>query len=281
MENAYTVSVDWLNQNLEQKGLKIVEAPWKADRYNRAHIKKARGLPCHSYLKAEDAQSNRLAYVFDEASFMEMLANLGINSYDEVVVYDDFHGLFAGRFWWVCSYYGFSRVRILDGGWHAWLEKGLPMEIACPEYPVWTDFTPVLNEEMHLTCDELKHGVAENSVTVWDTRRPEEYHGTEETNNARKGHIPGAINIEWKELLEPESYPGGPRYFKPLEEMEKVLTRSGFKKSDNVVTHCQASIRGAFGSLILEMLNYPNHKLYDAAMAEWANRDDTPLVIQV
>ena len=279
MNNHFLVSAEWLNDNIDNESLKIVEAPWKPESYNRAHIKNARCLCCHSYLKSEDTDGNRSAHVCDATEFKTLLANMGINAGDEVVVYDDFHGLFSSRFWWVCTYYGFTNVKVLNGGWHSWAEKSYPISIEFPQYTSSTNFTPKTNDHMLIRLDELKDRVSSDSISVWDTRRPEEFNGTEETNNKRKGHIPNARNIEWKNMLQEEKYEGGPRYFKSNDEMEQVLIDAGLNKEKEIVTHCQASIRGAVGSFILETLGYPKHRLYDAAMAEWSNLDDTPLEI--
>ncbi|MCG8526075.1 MAG: sulfurtransferase [Opitutales bacterium] len=277
MNNKFLVSAEWLNNHSGRKNLKIVETPWKEDRYQRAHIKGARLLPWHSYLKAFDESGNRLPHVLSPEDFVHVLSKLGINAEDEVVAYDDFHGLFASRFWWVSRYYGFNNVKILNGGWHAWVANAFPVAIESAEHAEGSDFRPRATQEMNMNLDELKATFQSDKIQVWDTRRSGEYDGTEETSNRRNGHIPGAINLEWKELLEKETHPGSPRFLKPLEEIESMLKKIGITKEKTIVTHCQASIRAAFGSLVLEMLNYPNHRMYDAAMAEWANRYDTPL----
>lgn len=275
--NPYTVDVDWLREKLEADNLKIIEAPWREDRYHRAHIQGALCLPCHSYLKAEDAQGNRLPHVFDADTFRDILDSIGIQKTDTIVFYDDYHGLFAARCWWVFHYYGFDQIKILDGGWHAWFEKKYPLSMIADEITPGTNFVPTVRGDRNIHIQDLISDVEAGRVKIWDTRRPEEYNGTEETSNRRCGHIPGAINLEWTTLLEPEQYPTGPRYLKSLKEMERILTEAGLHRTDTIITHCQASIRGAFGSLVLDMLQYPKHRLYDAAMAEWANHDHTPL----
>jgi thiosulfate/3-mercaptopyruvate sulfurtransferase len=277
MDNAHLAHRDWLMDNLARPGLKIIETPWKDDHFNRAHIKNARCLPWHCYLKANDAEGNRQTQVMDATDFQSMMAKLGINSTDEVVAYDDYHGLFASRFWWVCRYYGFQRVRILDGGWHGWIEKGLPVEVAASDHAEGSDIEPRENSSMRISMDDLRTAAEAGSVTIWDTRRAGEYDGTEKTSNKRRGHIPGAIHLEWLSLLQEEAYPGGPRFMRPMEEIGAMLASAGLDKGKPIVTHCQASIRATVATLVLEMLGYDGHMVYDEAMAEWANRDDTPL----
>lgn len=278
MEHTHLVTRDQLKDNLERQDLKIVEAPWKEEGYRRAHIKHARCLPWHPYLKANDAEGNRQTHVMDTADFQSMMAKLGIQSNDEVVVYDDYNGLFAARFWWVCAYHGFHRVRLLDGGWHGWIEKGYPVEIAAPDIDEGTDVEPQVNPAMRISMENLRAAAEEGTVTIWDTRRAGEYDGTEKTANKRRGHIPGAVHLEWLELLHEEAYPGGPRFMKPLEEIAAMLAAAGIGQDKPVVTHCQASIRATVATLVLEMLGFSGHMVYDEAMAEWANREDTPLV---
>lgn len=50
----------------------------------------------------------------------------GLNDGDAVVVYDDWNGQAAAR-WWLLRAAGVSNVRILDGGWAAWQRSGGPV----------------------------------------------------------------------------------------------------------------------------------------------------------
>ena len=279
MDNEYLVSPEYVKEQLGNKRVRIIEAPWKCDGYGRAHIPGAICLPVDSYLKEETAEGELTWHVFDAAGFQKLAALLGMCRDEEIIVYDDYHGLFATRFWWVCHYFGFDGVRVMNGGWHAWLELGYPVSAVPVTVNEGKHLEIEVREEAIIRMDDLKALVGSDELQVWDARRPEEYCGTEETTNRRLGHVPGAINLLWTDLLTEEAYEGGPRYIESIEKIQEQLDRAGFKKDRQIVTHCQAAIRGAFASFVLAMLGYPNHRLYDGSMAEWANHEDTPLEI--
>ena len=273
----YVVSPAWLAGHLDDPQVKIIETPWKRDGYDRAHIEGARCLPWHPYLKAEE-DGNRSLHVLGEAEFVDLMQSLGIRKGDDVIAYDEFHNLFSTRFWWVCRLYGFDNVRVLDGGWQRWVELGLPVSIRVPEIEESTGFPVEARRDYLIRLDELEAFLGREDLQIWDTRRTTEYNGSEQTSNRRRGHLPGAVNLEWKLVLEEEAYPGGSRVLRSPAKIEQMLQRLGLEKDKLTVTHCQAGIRAAFGSFVLEMLGYSRVRCYDASMAEWANLDHTELV---
>jgi thiosulfate/3-mercaptopyruvate sulfurtransferase len=87
-------------------------------------------------------------------------------------------------------------------------------------------------------------------------------------------HLPGATNIEWNLLLENSQGPEGVRKFRTAEDIEAILSSAGLGSWNEIVAHCQAAVRA---TLMVELIGYPNVGVYDCSMAEWANRDGTPL----
>ncbi len=130
--------------------------------------------------------------------------------------------------------------------------------------------------ERALTVDELKAALASDEVpTLWDARALAEWDGTDIHGNARPGHVPGARNLEWRRLMQ-----GPPaRRFRPLDEIRADLEAAGIDVGADTVTYCQAGIRGAFAHFVLAMLGNERVRTYDGSMGEWANRQDTPLVL--
>lgn len=271
------VDAAWLKEHGNDSGLRIIEAPWKPEGYSRAHIDGALCLPWHSYLKGVLENGERSFEVISEKEFRSIVDQLGLRQEDHIVVYDEYHGLFATRFWWVFNYYGFSNVSVLNGGWQEWLERGYPISSKIESVAPGSDIEVCVDPDRIVYLEELLVRVGTGDVQVWDARRKAEYDGEEETSNRRDGHIPGAINLDWTDLLKEAGYEGGPRRFKSVENIEALCAAKGLQKEMTIVSHCQASIRGAFASFILEYIGYGKNRLYDGAMAEWANLDHTPL----
>jgi thiosulfate/3-mercaptopyruvate sulfurtransferase len=69
-------------------------------------------------------------------------------------------------------------------------------------------------------------------VVVWDVRSDGEYNGTASRGNQRVGHIPGAVHLEWFNVMDRETH-----RFKPAEEIRRVLTEYGITPEKRVYTY--------------------------------------------
>jgi thiosulfate/3-mercaptopyruvate sulfurtransferase len=68
--------------------------------------------------------------------------------------------------------------------------------------------------------------------------------------------------------------------FKPAAELQAILTGEGLSPTNETIIHCQAGVRTTVGFFVLSLLGWDRVCAYDASMAEWANRDDTALVVE-
>ncbi len=68
--------------------------------------------------------------------------------------------------------------------------------------------------------------------------------------------------------------------FKVASELRALLTEAGLSPENEIIVHCQAGVRMAVGTFVLTLLGWNQVRSYDASMAEWANRDDTPLTVE-
>ncbi|MBM3140526.1 MAG: sulfurtransferase [Chloroflexi bacterium] len=268
-ESELLVSTEWLEGRLERPDFVLIDCG-EAVAYRRAHIAGAAGLP-HPYLKG--AGESRL--VMPPAEFEALARSLGISNDTPVILYDDNASLHAARVWWVFRLYGHHDVRVVDGGFNAWIEEGRPVASAPARRAAGT-FTAKVDPSVLITVDELRAAVDGGSApSIWDTRAPDEWDGSNSRGNRRVGRVPGSRHLEWRELME-----GPPaRRFRPLPEIRATLQQAGIDPDAETVTYCQAGIRGAFGHFVLTLLGNDRVRNYDGSMGEWANRDDTPLTL--
>jgi len=272
------VSPQWLDENKENDKLLIVDCPWEYYSYTRAHIPGAVCRPGHPYIKELDEKGGQTVLVANEAEFQKLLSDLGIGADSTVVVYDDWGSLFATRLWWVLSYYGFNNVKLLDGGWQNWVASGFPVSFAASKPKEITNPVSLrANPDVIITIDELLEKYEDPAWQVLDVRSDDEYQGRAAHGNKRTGHVPGALHLEWNQLLENSKDGEAVRKFKSAEEIEALLRAAGVGGSKNMVTYCQAAVRATFTAFALELMGHNPAKVYDGSMAEWANRDDTPL----
>ena len=264
------VSTEWLASQLGriEAGEVVLVDAGEAVAYRRAHIPGAVGVP-HPYLKAAGSP-----LVMPPEEFEALARSWGVSDDTPVLVYDDNASLHATRVWWVFRRYGHANVRVVNGGFNAWLDEGRPLTSQAPR-PAPGSFTASDEAACVVLADDLKREVEAGSAgAIWDTRSPEEW--TEQTSsrrNKRAGHVPGAPPLEWRELLQ-----GPPaRRFRAPEELRSMLEARGIDPAAQTVTYCQGGIRAAFGAFVLALLGNDSARVYDGSMAEWANREDTPL----
>lgn len=271
------VSPQWLHNNLDNPDIRVIENAWEQNAYTRAHIAGAVPVPCHPHLKHFDPQGNKTPHLLDEADFRKLCHALGMRRGRHYVIYDDWHGLFSARFWWVCRYYGFDNVSVLNGGWQSWLAKGRPVSCTIQNPREGTDIEPLAHPEILIGGDKLIRRLAEPDIQLWDTRRASEFDGSEKSDNLRQGHIPGACNLSWTDLLTEPARPGEARFFRSMDALETMVIRLGLDRERTIVPYCQNGIRAAFGLFVLHLLGFKQLRLYDGSLFEWADQEDTPL----
>jgi len=272
------VGTPWLQDNLSNPNIEVLENAWIKDAYSKAHIDGAFCVPGHPYLKSIDSAGERTNHVMQTDEFTELCEQLGLCQNKHYIVYDDYYGLFAARFWYVCRHFGLNNISILNGSWRGWLAEGgrVASLISLPEPK--SDILPKPDTLHMVGLNELLSIYDSPDTQLWDTRRIGEFNGEEETANRRKGHIPGALNLVWTDLLTESTYEGGARYLKPITELRQIIGDLGLCTEKTIITYCQSGNRAAFCNFVLELLGFPQHRLYDASMSEWANHAETPLV---
>jgi len=267
INSSMLVTTDWLASQLESLDFVLIDAG-EADAYRRAHIPGAVGVP-HPYLKGRGSD-----LVMDASDFEKLAQRWGVSNDTPVVIYDDNASLHAARVWWVFQYFGHSNVKVVDGGFNAWLDEGRPITSKSPR-PELGSFSASVQSEQVCLIEELKDRVNSGGApAIWDTRSDAEWEGTETRGNDRSGRVPGAIHLEWRHLMQ-----GPPaRRFKPLEEIRLALVDAGLDPEGETVTYCQSGIRGAFGHFILALLGNKSVRNYDGSMSEWTGDPSAPLV---
>ena len=277
MRTKALTSPQWLHDNLDDPAVQVIDNSWEQNAYSRAHITGAIPLPCHPHLKHFDSARNKTSRLLNPDEFRQLCEDLGLKRDCHYVLYDDWHGLFSARFWWVCRYYGFDNLSILNGGWQGWLAQGRPVSSRIETPESGTDIEPAAHPELLVEQAELLNIFSAPSVQLWDTRRAAEFRGEEETGNLRPGHIPGACNLSWTDLLTEAPHPGAARFFKPQDELRQTISDLGLQHNKIIIPYCQNGIRAAFGLFVLHLLGFEQLRLYDGSMFEWANCEETPL----
>ena len=195
---------------------------------------------------------------------------LGINADSHMVIYDDEGGGWAGRFAWTLDLLGYQNWSYLNGGIVAWIREGFGTESQANQSTASNSSVSIANPKVLVSADEIISQLGNSDFAVWDARSPGEYSGNM-VRSARGGHIPGAINIEWTELMDQQ------RNLRIREDAEAILSNLGLGKDKVIATHCQSHHRSGFTYMVARILGYKNISAYDGSWAEWGSLDHTPI----
>ena len=97
-----------------------------------------------------------------------------------------------------------------------------------------------------------------------DAREKDEFEGADKDKRS-KGHLPGAVWMNYKEVLEPAGD------YKTREAILETASKFGITPEQKIIVYCQTGIKAAtlyYG--LHEIAGFTNVKLYAGAYSEWA-----------
>lgn len=259
------IEAEALQALLGREKLLIVDLSSEAS-FLQGHVPGAVHLPFQALMSGQPPAPGRLP---NDDRLQEIGAYLGLADDVHVIAYDDEGGGWAGRFIWTLDVLGHSNYSYLNGGIHAW--RGLNLvEESGSATPASAEYTlPSLNRSVIAEIDDIIPQLSNDNFVVWDARSPAEYSG-EKAISARGGHIPGAINCDWVNLMDRD------RDLRIRLDAEQFLAKLGINKSQQIVTHCQSHHRSGLTYLVGKSLGF-DIRAYHGSWGEWGNNPDTPI----
>lgn len=208
----------------------------------------------------------------DHERFAAAAGALGIGDGATVVVYDQHDGFWATRFWWHLRYEGFDQVTVLDGGLPAWKAAGFEVTDVVPE-PTPRTFTGTRRPGLIRSTDEVAANLDDEGTVLVNVLDEATYRGEVDTY-ARRGHIPGSINLPVFTLRDPAS-----GALRPVEELRAEFESAGLLDTDmRVVTYCGGGIAATGVAHALALAGRDDVAIYDGSMTAWAGNPELPLV---
>ena len=270
------VSTDWLGAHLADPDLRVIDASWhmptsarKGDaEYREAHIP---GTVFFNIDEIADKSIDLPHMLPKSADFARAMGELGLGDGMKFVIYDSL-GLFAAaRVWWTLRAYGAKDVFILEGGLPKWTREGRPLE-AGEAKPKPAIFTPKLDPTQVAGVAEVRAALANPGVQVVDARPADRFEGRspEPRPGLKSGHMPGALNLPFGEVLEHGQ-------LKPKEALVATLAAHGVDLSKPALTTCGSGVSAAIIALAIEEAGGSIAGLYDGSWSEWGGRDDCPV----
>jgi thiosulfate/3-mercaptopyruvate sulfurtransferase len=233
--------------------------------YSRGHLPGAVHVAPKELMSGQPVVVGKLPTV---TQLQQLFSRLGLSDDKHLVVYDDEGGGWAGRFIWILDVIGHRRHSYLNGGLHAWVAEGLLLETTVNQ-PVATDYTVTIDKSPIAEIDDILPHLDDPTLVIWDARSPAEYDG-DKVFAAKGGHIPGAINCEWTQLMDSQ------RQLRIRADAAEFLAKQGITSGKNIITHCQSHHRSGFTYLVGKVLGL-SIRGYHGSWSEWGNHPDTPV----
>ena len=198
------------------------------------------------------------------------LGAAGLTRDADIVLYDDTTASWgsAGRFFWMLEYLGNTHVRILNGGWDKWIADGLPTETTVNTLPV-TEFDASVNAGSLAEKEDIVAKLDNADFILVDTRTDEEFIGWQLYNEARGGHITGAVHLPYEWLYNSD------KSILSYADLKSLFDERGITADKEVVGYCTAGIRSGFLYFLGRLMGFPRVANYDASIWDWAAADET------
>lgn len=263
--------------NLPKENLVIVDAgsgKTAYENYLRKHLDQALYVDLDEDLSEvpENTKNGGRHPLPSPQKFAEVLQKLGIDADSHVVIYDDKNASnAAARFWWMLKSAGIEKVQVLDGGLQKAEKEGFPVnaDSVKPKNVKKLELTSWILPVVDLNFVEIN---SENpAFLVIDVREKDRYDGKTEPIDQIAGHIPGAVNVHFKENLNDDGT------FKNPEILHKKYSQI-FKNipSKNIAIHCGSGVTACHTLLALDYAGFEIPNLYVGSWSEWS-RNDKPV----
>jgi thiosulfate/3-mercaptopyruvate sulfurtransferase len=259
IEDVVVLDVRW--------ALTTANTPAGREDYDRGHVPGAFFVDLDTELAAPAGEGGRHPLP-DPAVVQALLRRAGITEHSRVVAYDGRESYAAARAWWVLRWLGIDDVRVLDGGWDAWLAAGLPVSTDVPadrhgDVVVHPGRLPTLDADG--AADLARDGL------LLDARALERYAGETEPIDPVAGHVPGAVNSPTTEWVTTDG-----TFRRDLAEHWAQVLGDVDPGDSPVGVYCGSGVTAAHHVLALAELGV-HAVLYPGSWSEWIRDPSRPV----
>ena len=267
------VDTQWVQDHLEDPGVKIVEVDENPALYAEAHIPGAIGFDWRN-----DLQDQVKRDFLGPEDFGRLFGEHGISDDDTIVLYGDRNNWFAAYTYWYLKYYGHDKVLLMNGPREKWIAEGRPTSTEVPSPEPATFTAKPGDDAIRAKRDEVLAAL-ESDTKLVDVRSPQEYSGEviamagyEQEGAQRGGHIPGAASVPWAQAVREDGT------FKSADELRELYGAKGVTEDADVIAYCRIGERSAHTWFVLhELLGNQRVKNYDGSWTEWGNLVNVPI----
>lgn len=268
------VTTEWLEKNLSDPKLRIVEVSVDPGVFERGHIAGAQNVVWHTDLV--DTVKRDIA---SQEKFQELVRKLGIEKDSNVVLYGDNNNWFAAWGAWIFSSYGFDNVKLLDGGRKKWEAEKRPLDNRVTAVKPSQIAVAASNGKLRARLpDVIAAADGKANVTLVDIRSADEFSGKifappgSQELTIRAGHVPNAKNVPWSRAVAEDGS------IKPVEELKKLYADAGIDGSKPIIVYCRIGERSSHTWFVLSKVLGYDVRNYDGSWTEYGNSVGLPIV---
>lgn len=249
-----------------------------ADTYAAGHIEGAVNLrEIFTFLATSTAEGVQAL----KDSFIKQFGEIGLSGEETAVFYEDALNSGYGqscRGYYILTWLGYPKVRVLNGGFSAWKAASLPTSTVIPTPPAKTFPTDLPASDVMVSLDDVK-AVLGTSTVLLDVRDVDEWIGDSSSPYGkdfapRKGRLPGAKWIEWYRFMKPTAQ--GP-LFKSPDEVRAECATAGIKPDDQIYLYCFKGARASNTFLALKQAGFKDVRMYFGSWNEWSRVPGLPI----
>jgi thiosulfate/3-mercaptopyruvate sulfurtransferase len=211
--------------------------------------------------------------------FAETMSRHGIDNDTRVVLVArtpragiDSGTMWCTRAWWTMHHMGVD-VAILRGGIEKWVVEGREM-VATELRVAPTTFTVQSGwERARADKDDVLAALDDASVCVVDSLPASSFDGTDPGYGPRRGHIRGAVNLSFQDLIDHET-----AAFVSPDKMRTLLAGEQLLAQPRVITYCGGAIAATVDAFAMVLCGHDNVAVYDGSLMEWSADPNLPMV---
>jgi thiosulfate/3-mercaptopyruvate sulfurtransferase len=249
------------------------------DAYAAGHIPGAVNLhEIFTYL----ATSTPEGFAELKAKFADAFGKAGLSGGETAVIYEQSMNSGFGqscRGYFLLTFLGYPKVKVLHGGFAAWTAAGLPVSTEAPAPSAATFPVDEAAGEVIIDVGAMLEAVSDPAIAKLDVRDVDEWIGESSSPYGkdfcpRKGRIPGAKWIEWYRMMKPTAE--GPR-FKSSAEIMAECASVGITAETPVYLYCFKGARASNTFLALKEAGVKDVKMYFGSWNEWSRDPSLPI----